>query len=110
MTKEDNKLAFALLNLYVKLYVEKYGRQPLINKYRDKWAANDVVGQLGYDRARVIMDYYFHTTSQNGHSLQWFFNNFDRLEDMKQKLEQDSLRRAKMLEETRKMMEARNNV
>lgn len=78
----------------------------MINRHREKWAMNDVIESVGYDRARELLEYYFHVNN-SGHSLQWFFYNFDRLDDMKRKLEEDSVRRAKMRAATKAMMEGR---
>ena len=106
MTKEGSKLVYALLDLYLNEYANKYGRKPIINKYKEKWAMNDVIESVGYDRARELVFYYFKTTNP-GHSLTWFFYNFDRLDEMLVKLEADKIQRAKMRALTRERVEAR---
>lgn len=109
MTKDSSKLAFALLDFYVKNYRLKYGKDPRINRYRDKWIMNDIIEGIGYDRAKILVEYYFHVTNA-GHTLQWFAYNYDRLDEMKEQLDDDKKRRAKMLAETKARMEARESI
>lgn len=101
----DNKLAFSLLDTYSSLYRDRYSKPCTLNKYRDKWAMIDVVDSVGYDRAKQLLAYYFRLDNRSGHSLQWFLYNFDRLDDMLKKSEEDIKRRAMMREKTKRMVE-----
>ena len=76
---ENNKLPYILLTDYSNLYKDKYGKVPRINKFREKWAMQDVIDSVGYDRARELLGYYF-KTSKSGHPLNFFYNNFDRMD------------------------------
>lgn len=105
MAKSDNQLAFSLLTMYSNEYELKYGKSCQINKFRDKWAMLDLIDSVGYDRAKELISYYFKTTSNNRHSLQWFMYNFDRLDDMLMKTEADKIRREKIRRATREMVE-----
>lgn len=104
MAKADSKQPYALLSLYEKLYTEKYNKASRLNKFKEKWAMQDVIESVGYDRARELLEYYFRVTKQ-GHPIQWFFYNFDRLDDMLLQSQEDELRRKKMREATKKMVE-----
>lgn len=104
MAKADSKQPYALLSLYEKLYTEKYRKASRLNKFKEKWAMQDVIESVGYDRARELLEYYFRVTKQ-GHPIQWFFYNFDRLDDMLLQSQEDELRRRKMREATKKMVE-----
>ena len=104
MAKADSKQPYALLSLYEKLYTEKYSKASRLNKFKEKWAMQDVIESVGYDRARELLEYYFRVTKQ-GHPIQWFFYNFDRLDDMLIQSQEDELRRKKMREATKKMVE-----
>ena len=64
----------------------------------------DVIESVGYERARTLLEYYFRVTKQ-GHPLQWFFYNFDRLDDMLLQSDEDAQRRAKMRQDTKRMVE-----
>jgi hypothetical protein len=107
MAKENSKLTYSLLSLYETLYAQKYSKKPRINKYKEKWAMGDVIDSIGYDRSKELLEYYFKVTKQ-GHPLQWFFYNFDRLDDMLLQSQEDELRRKKMREATKKMVEERS--
>jgi hypothetical protein len=104
MTKEDAKLAHALVSKYVALYQDRYSKAPHINRHREKWAMQDVIDSVGYDRSKELLDYYFKITKP-GHPLTWFFYNFDKIDENMVKLQQDKERRKFLLEQTKKMVE-----
>lgn len=101
----EAKHTYTLLSLYDKLYIERYDKKPRYNKYREKWAMQDVIDSVGIDRARELLLYYFKVTKP-GHPLTWFFYNFDKLDDMLNQSELDKFKRQKLLEQTKKMVEA----
>jgi len=43
MTKDEAKLAYGLVGLYCALYKEVYKKPAVVNKYREKWAMQDVL-------------------------------------------------------------------
>lgn len=100
----NSKEAYILLTLYQNLYKEKYNRSVTINKFREKWAMQDVIDSVGYDRAKQLLEYYFGLT-KNGHPLQFFFYNFDKMDLVKTEIEKDKEKRRLLLEETKKMVE-----
>jgi hypothetical protein len=100
----NNKEPYILLTLYQNLYKEKYGRAVTINKFREKWAMQDVIDSVGYTRAKELLEYYFGLT-KNGHPLQFFFYNFDKMDALKIEIEKDKEKRRLLLEETKKMVE-----
>lgn len=104
MTKEEAKQAHALVSLYTVIYKEKYAREPKVNRHREKWAMQDVVDSVGYDRAKQLIEYYFKVTKP-GHPLQWFFYNFDKLDETLENLQKDELRRKALREKTKQMVE-----
>lgn len=104
MTKDDAIKAYSLVSLYLSLYKDKYNKTITINKHREKWAMNDVIDSVGFDRAQELLIYYF-KISKSGHPLQWFFYNFDKLEEHFVKSQQDVERRKKLRESTKKMVE-----
>ena len=108
MTKEEAKLAYGLVSLYCVLYKEKYNKPIVVNKYREKWAMNDVIDSIGYDRAKVLLEYYF-KLKRDGHPLTWFFYNFEKLDIALQEKEQDKTRRELIRAKTKSMVEERDN-
>ena len=86
------------------MYKEKYGKVPTINKFREKWAMQDVIDSVGFDRARELLEYYF-TLNKNGHPLQFFFYNFDKMDAIKVESDKDKEKRRLLLEQTKKLVE-----
>lgn len=100
----NNKEPYILLTMYQNLYKDKYGRAVTINKFREKWAMQDVIDSVGFDRAKELIEYYF-GLNKNGHPLQFFFYNFDKMDALKLEIEKDKEKRRLLLEETKKMVE-----
>ena len=104
MTKEDAKQAYALVSLYIALFKSKYNKQPMVNRYREKWAMQDVIDTVGYERARELLEYYF-KCNKIGHPLNWFLYNFDRLDDMMIQSTKDKTLRSTLRKKTQIMVE-----
>jgi hypothetical protein len=108
MAKEDAKQAYALVSLYIALYKTKYGKPPVVNRYREKWAMQDVIDTLDFNRAKEILEYYF-KCNKPGHPLNWFLYNFDRLDDNLNKIEEDVKRREKIRKQSKELVERESN-
>lgn len=100
---ENKKEPYILIGLYQSLYKEKYGKSISLNKFREKWAMQDVIDSVGFDRAKELLIYYFYT-SKTGHPLQFFYYNFDKIDQLKKEIDRDRLNRSMLLEETKKMV------
>lgn len=96
--------ANALLTQYTNLYEGRYKTKPTINRYKEKWAMIDVIESVGYDRAKDILEYYFKMT-RTGHPLQWYFYNFDRLDETMRDKEKDEEKRAALRAATKARVE-----
>ena len=99
-----NKEPYILLSIYSSLYEEIYKVRPTINRYKEKWAMQDVIDSIGFDRSKDVLIYYFQT-GKNRHPLNFFYNNFERIEDMMMQIKEDKANRSRMLKETKKMVE-----
>lgn len=104
MSKEEAKQAYALVSLYIALYKSKYNKLPIVNRYREKWAMQDVIDTVGFDRAKQLIEYYF-KCNKVGHPLNWFLYNFDKIDDVLLKSQQDVERRKELREQTKQMVE-----
>lgn len=100
----NEKEPYVLIGLYQSLYKEKYGKVPTLNKFREKWAMQDVIDSVGFDRAKELLIYYF-KISKSGHPLQFFFFNFDKMDVMEVEIRKDQAKRRLLMEETKKMIE-----
>lgn len=108
MTKDDAKQAYALVSLYISLFKSKYKRVPVVNRYREKWAMIDVIETVGYERSRELLEYYFKCNKQ-GHPIDWFLYNFDRLDEALVKSTQDIERRECLRKQTKDLVEQELN-
>jgi hypothetical protein len=100
----NEKESYVLIGLYQSLYKEKYGKSPTLNKFREKWAMQDVIDSVGFDRAKELLVYYF-KINKSGHPLQFFFFNFDKMDVMEVEIKKDQARRRLLMEETKKMIQ-----
>ena len=103
----NNKEPYILLTLYQNLYKEKYGRAVTINKFREKWAMQDVIDSVGMDKAKELLVYYF-KTAKSGHPLSFFFYNFDKIDYLKTEREKDAKHRKLLLQATKELVEGGN--
>ncbi len=103
----NSKEPYILLSIYQNMYQNKYGKMPSLNKYREKWAMQDVIDSIGYSRAKELIEYYF-TTGKNGHPLQFFFFNFDKIDIMEKEIKKDKTNRRILQEATKKLVEGEN--
>ena len=108
MTKDEAKQAYGLVSLYCALYKESYKKTAVVNRYREKWAMQDVVDSVGYDRAKELLEYYFRTT-KSGHPISWFFYNFEKLDLSLQQSQEDKNRRELIRNKTKLMVEEIDN-
>ena len=108
MTKDEAKQAYGLVSLYCALYKESYKKTAVVNRYREKWAMQDVVDSVGYDRAKELLEYYFKTT-KSGHPISWFFYNFEKLDLSLQQSQEDKTRRELIRNKTKLMVEEIDN-
>ena len=100
-------MPYVLIGLYENLYFEKYNKKPRINKFREKWAMQDVIDSVGVDKAKELLVYYFKTT-KSGHPLSFFFYNFDKLDYLKTEREKDAKHRKLLLQATKELVEGGN--
>lgn len=101
----NEKEPYVLIGLYESLYLDKYGKRPKLNKFREKWAMKEVIDSLhSFDRAKQVLIYYF-KTNKSGHPLSFFFNNFDRIDSAMIAMEKDVENRRMLLEATKKLVE-----
>lgn len=100
----NERAPYILIGVYENLYKEKYDKKPRINKFREKWAMQDVIDSVGYDRAKELLIYYF-STNKLGHPLNFFYNNFDRIDVLYKEIEKDKINRSILLDQTRRMVE-----
>lgn len=101
---DKNKQPYIMLWKYEKLYEQRYGKKPKVNKFRDKLAMKDVIDSVGFDRGMDLLEYYF-KIPKAGHSLIFFLYNFDRMDQAEKELAKDRKNRELLREATKKLVE-----
>jgi len=99
------KEAMGVLTYYEKLYTQKYGKKPVVNRYREKWGAADVVDSVDYLNAKALLDYYFTLDGNHKNSLPFFLQNFDKLAVARDARLEDDRRTRELLEKTKELVE-----
>jgi hypothetical protein len=97
LTKQAN----GLVTLYIKNWTDKYGKAPTINRFKHKWAFQDMIQDLGYERAKKVVDYYFRT-GRLGHPIEHLIYNYEQLNNIMLEREADQENMAKLAKETEK--------
>ena len=103
MASKTFKLEYSLITRYQQLFEQKYGRQPVVNKYKEKWAANSLIEDFGYDTVIECLEYYF-KTPKDGHPISYFFFNFDQLQDTLESNKRDDALREERRRKTQELV------
>lgn len=99
------KQAHTLTSYFINAYKERYGTNPVVNRNISRWNFDTMLEDMDSKEIKDLIDYYFETVSQNGHSIKWFFYNYDDLIVGKAIRDKDNDNRKKLLEATRKRTE-----
>jgi len=97
---EINRQAKDLVALYSSLFEKSKGRKPVVNTYRDSWGFKDAIEDLGVEKTKIILEYFF-KTGRSSYTLQDFFRCYDALAESYDQLLKDREKRAQIREETR---------
>lgn len=96
----------ALITLYLSEYKATYGSAthnsvpPNFNRYKDKWGFQGMVDDLGYERARQVVKYYF-DTEHSGHPVKYLLYNYGDISVAMVEEEEDEIKRVKLRAESK---------
>lgn len=93
-----------LLAVYVKLYTVKYKEAPALNRHKEKWGFQDMIKDLGYARAREVLEYYMELP-RGEFSTTYLFYNYEKLSETMYERERDEARRVRLRAETKERVE-----
>lgn len=97
----SKKQIHALIGYFLTKYALRYKRELQINRFREQWAFDSMITDLGYERALEVIDYYFEM-KKPGHPLQYLLYNYDKISVTIKELADDEEDRRKLREETEK--------
>lgn len=99
------KQAHAMVSYFGKKYKEKYAIEPRLNRYSARWGFDSVLMDMSEAEAKALVDYYFETQSLNGHSLEWFFYNYEKLAESMANRDEDAASLAAIREQSKRRAE-----
>lgn len=99
------KQAHILSTYFGNQYKGKYGYEHKFNRNKARWSWDNILLDFSPDETKALIDYYFTTVSSNGHTLDWFFYNYDKLAEAKEKTDADIKRLAAIREATKQRTE-----
>lgn len=103
------KQAHALVTYFGKKYKDRYAVDPKVNRYSARWGFDSILMDMSGKDAEALIDYYFETQSLTGHSLDWFFYNYEKLAEAKERTDADRKALKEIREATRKRTEEWRN-
>lgn len=103
------QLAHSLVTYFGQKYKDKYKVVPAVNRWQGRWVFESLLMDMDIDEVKSLIDYYFTTVSPNGHSLEWFSYNYEKLAVAKEKTEEDAAALARIREESRRRTEEWRN-
>lgn len=95
MPKATTQQTNALITLFLSLYENKYSNAPVnFNRYREKWGFQGMIDDLGYARAREVVQWYFELVKYDHPSTHLLYN-YDRMnKEMIDEAEDEKVRAA----------------
>jgi hypothetical protein len=93
----------AAVSYYEKKYFEVYGRAAVVNRHKARWGFDSILRGMSAKECNSLIDYYFETdkSSNQLHSLEWFFFNYDKLMNARNTQEEKADERDKLREESK---------
>jgi hypothetical protein len=103
-TPTNAQLSNALARHYVKLHEAVHGTKPAdFNLYRDRRGFEAMIEDLGYDRAKQVVEYYMGLI--RAHPCGWLLYNYEKVNNRIIEIEEEQKNAAEVFEETRKRVE-----
>lgn len=98
------QIANTLITFFCSEHKRVLGTTVVVNRHTAKWGVQDIVKDLGEERARELIKFFFKTT-RNKYDLNTFLNSYDRLNESYEEIVADEKNRAKLREATRRKVE-----
>lgn len=98
----EKRQDYALRGVWKKLYQDSTYKQWSSSVHRDAAQLKRIIDDIGYDRAKEVMEYYFHISKKP--DFMYFVYNYDKLADAKDARDEDRRLSKSRREATRKRM------
>lgn len=100
--RNKTKLVNSLMTKFIKLYEDKYGSKPRLNRNTERWGFGYMLDDLGSDTFPTL-EYYF--TLRRFHDAQDLLRNYHEVSTWRHEDIEDEENRRKLAEETKKRVE-----
>lgn len=105
-TKVSTAQVNTLITQYLSLYEDHYGQKPTgFNRYREKWGFTAMIEDLGFARAKEVVNYYFETRNI-GHPVTKLLYEYDKLDKIMTDRAKDDELRARLRRESEERVKA----
>lgn len=91
----------ALTSYYIKVYKEKYGKAPIVNRNIAKGQFQNMLMDYTSDEIKELIEFFITTQSTNNHKLNDLFYGYDKLLEAMEQHNADVAFRQKLKEETK---------
>lgn len=98
------KPAYVLIDRYCKLYEQKYGSKPVMNRFKRQWGFADMASDLGLKEAEEIVEYFFET-HKRAPQVEDLLYNYETLKELRDAEIVDLEHRRAVRERTRLMVQ-----
>lgn len=89
-----------LTSYYTKLYKERYGVNPVVNRHSARWGFDSLLTDMSMTEAKGLLDFFFKTGNTKRHAIDWFLYNYEKLIEAQIKIKEDSEHRATLRKES----------
>ena len=100
MPKPTPQQCHALITYYTKLFKQKYGTEPVVNRHAARWGFDSILQGMPPADAKALLDFYFTTNAGKRHNLDWFFYHYHELQESQTEADKDRAAREKLRRES----------
>ena len=94
-----------LTQYYMQLWKDKYKSGAVVNAHKARWGFDNVLMTMTLGEAKRLLEFYMDTESNNQHSLEWFFYNYEKIEAAIEQSAADAQHRRVLREQTKARVE-----
>lgn len=102
--QQMNNQAYGLITHFVSCYKARFKVEPVVNRYRSKYGLIDMIKDLGYDRSKEVITFYFEG-QRNKYTISDLLAKYDSLSTLAQEIAEDEVERQKIRAETKQRVE-----
>lgn len=103
MTSEQNRQAHTVISYYQKIYSDKFGKRPVVNRNKLQYLIANVLKDLSLKEIKALLDFYVKTTISP--SLLYFCYEYDEIMQKRDQESEDLEMRKQLMIKTQQNVE-----